>query len=151
MLLLLACNLHVGIVLICANGKTLGRNIQFSHIYDIYIGSEFLTSHGRLLEKGRRSEQRSVSTVLLKMPAGHSCSIVCSSSFPIWWTACVETVRHRSEPYIDLSFSFVLFCNELAGSIPGCGISAENHYSPQKKSLSASLTPPKRPVLELAP
>ena len=66
------------------------------------IGSGFLTSHGRHLGKGCWSKQRSLHTVLLKMPVGHFSCIVFTSTFPKWWTACVETLRHRSEPIVRL-------------------------------------------------
>ena len=73
--------------------------LLFFHLA-VPIGSEFLTSHGRHLGKIRRSKQTSLRTVLLKMPAGHSCCIVCTCTFPKCRTVCIETLRHRSEPIV---------------------------------------------------
>ena len=93
-----------------------------------------MTSHGCHLEKGRRSKQRSLSTVQLKMPAGHSCSIVCSSSFPKWWTACVKTVRHRSEPMKNYR-KYCIKCERYAFNL------RENSWKLQLKQLSLTISP----------
>ena len=83
----------------------------------------------------KQTKVATLRTVLLKMPAGHSRCIVCTSTFPKWWTVCVETLRHRSEPILGYYYTMCpkhyAFPVRHAGieATLGCYTACPKHYA----------------------